>query len=354
MLMSDSNQIEFGPIVSSSFEGVINEQYKVARKVIIVDENTHDNCLEYLLTSFDALKDAEVMLLPAGEENKVMEVCFQVWNAFSEYKVGRKDLVINLGGGLVTDMGGFIASVYKRGVDFIHVPTSLLGMVDASLGGKTGIDLGPYKNQLGTFTPAERIYIDPIFLGTLPEAEVWNGYAEMLKHAMIADASHWNALVGIEKAEDLIDLALIKKSANIKLGIVQADPLEKGLRKLLNFGHTIGHAIEGFSIEKQEPVAHGHAVAIGILLESELSFRRGVLEEDQFCGIQNAIKKIFPLVALENDTEIEQIIELMHNDKKNQEGKILGILINRIGSCDFDCEFEIDEVRTVLKTLRTV
>src|SRR5690606_19825507 len=163
---------------------LLTNDYTNSKKVILVDENTHDACLEYLLTAFDGLEDAEVMLLPAGEENKVMEVCFQVWEAMSEYGVGRRDLIINLGGGVVTDMGGFIASVYKRGVDFINIPTTLLGMVDASIGGKTGIDLGPLKNQLGVFSNPKAIYVDVTFLETLETKDVVNGYAEMLKHAL--------------------------------------------------------------------------------------------------------------------------------------------------------------------------
>src|SRR5690606_12666250 len=147
---------------------LLTNDYTNSKKVILVDENTHDACLEYLLTAFDGLEDAEVMLLPAGEENKVMEVCFQVWEALSEYGVGRQDLIINLGGGVVTDMGGFIASLYKRGVDFINIPTSLLAMVDASVGGKTGIDLGMYKNQLGVFANPKRVFVDLGFLNTLP------------------------------------------------------------------------------------------------------------------------------------------------------------------------------------------
>jgi 3-dehydroquinate synthase len=351
MSMTNNEQIEFGSILSSSFEALIDVRYEKSKKIIIVDENTHDNCLEYLLTSFDQLKDAEVMLLPAGEENKVMEVCFQVWNALSEYQIGRKDLIINLGGGLVTDMGGFMASVYKRGVDFMHIPTSLLGMVDASIGGKTGIDLGPFKNQLGTFSQAQKIYIDPIFLATLPEAELWNGYAEMLKHALIADPDHWKGLISISSPDELINLSLIQKSAEIKMSFVNQDPFEKGSRKLLNFGHTIGHAIEGFSLEKDQPIAHGHAVAIGLLLESELSFRGGHLSEANFQAIQQSIKKVFPLVSIDSDAELDELLSIMYNDKKNSEGKILGILIHKIGQCTYDYEFEEEEVRRVLKTL---
>ena len=198
--------VEIGNLTKSSFQNLLSSKYINSKKVILVDENTHDFCLEYLLTTFDELKEAEVMLLPVGEENKVMEVCFQVWEALSEYKIGRKDVIINLGGGVVSDMGGFIASIYKRGIDFINIPTTLLSMVDASIGGKTGIDLGRHKNQLGTFTDPIAIYIDVLFLQTLPQTEILNGYAEMLKHALIFDEAYWNELISITSMNDLLDI----------------------------------------------------------------------------------------------------------------------------------------------------
>jgi 3-dehydroquinate synthase len=342
--------VYFGSIVNSGFEDLLLNKYGSSRKVIMVDENTHDHCLEYLLTSFPSLSEAEVMLLPAGEENKVMEVCFQVWNALSEYEISRHDLVMNLGGGMVTDMGGFIASIYKRGVDFIHIPTSLLGMVDASIGGKTGIDLGPYKNQLGVFSQAQAIFIDPVFLSTLPEDEIWNGYAEMLKHALISDEILWEKLVPIKSVEELVGLELIQQCAEIKLGIVQKDPLEKNERKLLNLGHTVGHAIEGYLLSKETPIAHGHAVAIGILIEAMIANRIGALDGSDYAKIEKAIKDHFARIGFESEEEIESVVSLMRNDKKNSEGLIKGILIHKIGKCETDFVYQEDLVISCLRT----
>ena len=342
--------VYFGSIVNSGFEDLLLNKYGSSRKVILVDENTHDNCLEYLLTSFPSLSEAEIMLLPAGEENKVMEVCFQVWNALSEYEIGRKDLFINLGGGMVTDMGGFIASIYKRGVDFIHIPTSLLAMVDASIGGKTGIDLGPYKNQLGVFSHAQAIFIDPVFLSTLPEDEIWNGYAEMLKHALITDEILWEKLVPIKSVEELKGIELIQRCAEIKLEIVQNDPLEKNERKLLNLGHTVGHAIEGYLLSKDTPIAHGHAVAIGMLIEAMIANRLGALERGDYEKIKKVIEDRFAMIGFESEEEINSVVELMRNDKKNSEGQIKGILIHKIGKCEIDLIYEEDLVISCLKT----
>lgn len=242
----------------------------------MVDENTHDYCLEYLITTFPALESAEIILLPCGEENKVMEVCFQVWEALSEYGINRSDLIINLGGGVVTDMGGFIASVFKRGVAFVHIPTTLLGMVDAAIGGKTGIDMGGYKNQLGTFTMPLVTYVDTRFLATLPAEEWRNGMAESYKHALIGDQVLWNAM---QLFEEEAREGLIYRSAALKAQIVNRDEKERNERKLLNFGHTIGHALEGFFLLEEAAIPHGTAVAYGMIAESYLSFKRNRISE---------------------------------------------------------------------------
>ncbi|NDA98882.1 MAG: iron-containing alcohol dehydrogenase, partial [Flavobacteriia bacterium] len=247
IIKATNYQVEIGSILESSFSNVLSA-FSGHKIIIIVDENTHDNCLDYLITSFNELARAEIVLLPTGEKNKVMEVCFQVWQALTEYNVSRKDLIINLGGGMVSDMGGFIASVYKRGLKFINVPTSLLGMVDAAIGGKNGIDLEGYKNQLGTFSHPSHIFIDPLFLATLPGEEIFNGYAEMLKHALIQDKDLWLKIQKIHSENDLIQLDVIHSSVLIKTKIIDKDPLEGGLRKILNFGHTIGHALEGYQL----------------------------------------------------------------------------------------------------------
>lgn len=346
---STNYTIEIGDITQSSFADVLATKYGASRIVIIVDENTHDQCLEYLLTSLDQLKEAEVMLLPVGEENKVMEVCFQVWQALSDYKIGRKDLIINLGGGVVTDMGGFIAAVYKRGVDFIHIPTSLLGMVDASIGGKTGIDLGPFKNQLGVFEHPKMIYIDPIFLGTLPEEEILNGFAEMVKHAIILDKNLFQELDGITSIEELTSIDLISRTAKIKVDVVEQDPEEKGIRKLLNFGHTIGHGIEGYLLDL-EPIAHGHAVALGMLAESFISFQRGSLSNDDFQMISELILKRYPMIEFTEEI-IDGISEVCLNDKKNEANKINCTLLNGIGEAVIDQYVDATEIRSSLEFL---
>lgn len=332
--------IEVGSIEDSSLTQLIETSYSQSKIVIMVDENTHDYCLEYLLTTFDFLKEAEVMLLPAGEENKVMEVCFQVWEALTEYGIGRTDLIINLGGGVVTDMGGFIASIYKRGVDFIHIPTSLLAMVDASIGGKTGVDLGVYKNQLGVFNQPKAIFIDPAFLQTLPIEEIRNGFAEMLKHGLVADDKHWNNIKG--KTVESLTLQDIVDSVSIKFKIVEEDPNEKNSRKKLNFGHTIGHAIEGYLLQK-EPISHGYAVAIGMLVEAGISFDEQKISEDEFNEIRTIITRNFQLIAFDSE-EIISIVAIMQNDKKNSSNKINFSLLNGIGSCEINSEFESEEL----------
>lgn len=334
ILETPEYQIEIGSLETSGFIDFIQQNYSDSKIVIMVDENTNDNCLEYLITTFDFLAEAEVMLLPSGEENKVMEVCFQVWEALSEYGIGRRDLIINLGGGVVTDMGGFIASVYKRGVDFIHIPTTLLGMVDASIGGKTGIDLGMYKNQLGVFRNPKAIYTDKIFLTTLDPREVVNGFSEALKHALVKDPDLWRELAEMENLSEIATDEMLKRIISIKIDVVNQDPVEKGLRKILNFGHTVGHAIEGHFLFK-DAIDHGHAVALGIIAESYISMRLGTLAQEDYAQIERVVLDWFPIPSI-SMPDIQGIVELLYNDKKNHSGKIQCCLLDRIGNCLYD------------------
>jgi 3-dehydroquinate synthase len=333
--------IEIGSLLSSSFQTVL-DQYKSLNIIIIVDENSHDSCLEYLITNFPELERAEIILLPSGEENKVMEVCFQVWNAFTEYGFGRKDLVINLGGGVVSDMGGFIASVYKRGMNFINIPTSLLGMVDASIGGKTGIDLNLFKNQLGTFAQPTNIFIDRIFLSTLPAEEIFNGYAEMLKHALIKDIELWEKIKVIHSEEELTSNEVIFHSVKIKASIIEEDPKEGGMRKILNFGHTVGHALESYYMDSTA-ISHGHAVALGMCAESYISMKQKRISEMEFKEIEKTITASFPMINLAAD-DIKDIIKLMYQDKKNDKGNIRCTLINGIGTAEYDIVLTEEEL----------
>lgn len=334
-------QVEIGSILNGGFQSFL-KAFENQQILIIVDENTHDCCLEYLITSFPELERAEIMLLPNGEENKVMEVCFQVWQAFTEYKVERKDLVINLGGGVVTDMGGFIASVYKRGLTFIHIPTTLLGMVDAAIGGKNGIDLNGFKNQLGTITQPARVFVDAGFLSTLPPEEIFNGYAEMLKHALIGDAKLWEEIRHIQSEEALIQEAVILQSIRVKTNIIEQDPFEGGLRKKLNFGHTVGHALESYFFQST-PISHGHAVALGMIAESFISMKRGILSKEAYKDIESTIIRSFPMIELNAD-DVSIVVSLMYQDKKNIAGQIRSCLLEGIGTCSFDHHLTEEEI----------
>ncbi|MDP4596046.1 MAG: 3-dehydroquinate synthase [Crocinitomicaceae bacterium] len=337
--------LEWGPLSNARFIDLL-AQFSNSKIAILVDENTHDHCLEYLITGFEALATAEVIMLPAGEENKVLEVCFQVWETLTEAGFGRHDLLLNLGGGVVTDLGGFVASVYKRGFAFVHIPTSLLGMVDAAVGGKTGIDLAGYKNQLGTFQEPLATFVDTGFLQTLPDTEWRNGFAELLKHALIADKTLWEALTQIKNIPLELRTETIQQGVQIKVDIVAQDPTEQGLRKILNFGHTIGHALESYYLNSDTPLAHGHAVAIGMLLEAQLSVDQANLSQTEFEAIEKCIKQTYP-IQIPNDAE--GLWTLMQQDKKNANGEVRICLLPQIGSCLFDQKLTFTDFQHALQ-----
>ena len=330
-------KVEVGGLPQSSFAEYL-AQYDKSKKVIIVDENTHEHCLSYLITTFEALSEAEVILLPEGEDNKQLEVAFGVWEALTEYGVGRHDLIINLGGGMITDMGGFIASCFKRGVDFINIPTSLLAMVDASIGGKTGVNLGPFKNQIGVFSNPKAVYVDTSFLGTLPEIEVLSGVAEMLKHGLINNTELFSQVANQLNDLKSIDEDLLLKCIEVKNEVVLEDPLEGGLRKTLNFGHTIGHVIEGHYMSSLK-LSHGHAIAIGMLLESLLSVELASLSQEEYLAIHQVITAVYDIPAF-SDQDIQAMVSMLDNDKKNREGRILCCLLPKIGECKIDVAIE--------------
>jgi len=333
-IKSKFSLIEFGNIHASSLAMLIEGRDRSGKIGIIVDENTHDYCLDHFLTVHPKFETAKIIMIPAGEENKVMEVCSQIWEVLTEYNFSRQDLIINLGGGLVTDMGGFIASVFKRGLDYIHVPTSLLGMIDASIGGKTGVNFGCFKNQLGLINHPKGIFIDPVFLETVPADEIIFGYAEMLKHSLIRDQSLWEEIKIINNDQDLLLKSILIKSIKIKVDIIDQDPNEGGVRKILNFGHTIGHGLEGYYLGKKN-LAHGHCVALGICAESFISMQKGFLSKREYLDIESCIRRSFYFIAISAE-EITEIIQVIHNDKKNSSDNIKCSLLSGIGSCIFD------------------
>lgn len=314
---------------------------------ILTDTNTQIHCLPLLPEKLK--KNAALITIPAGEENKNLESCAYIWQQLTEKEADRNSLLINLGGGMVTDIGGFAASAYKRGISYINIPTTLLGMTDAAIGGKTGINFQHYKNQVGLFSAPELVFISPYFLKSLPFRELISGFAEVIKYALIADKNLWEELQDFDSGSGKNWQSIIEKCISIKQKITSEDPFEKGKRKILNFGHTIGHALESYSIEN-EPVKallHGEAIAAGMIAETYLSHVKNGLNINELQIITNHIRQIFPafLVAENNYNEL---ISLMRNDKKNRQNEIRFALLEKTGSAKWDISCTENEIREAL------
>ncbi|MBG6111311.1 3-dehydroquinate synthase [Flavobacterium sp. CG_9.10] len=308
------------------------KENKYSNLFIIVDSNTNEFCLPNFLPYLETGLTIEIIEFEAGEQNKNIETCVQIWNVLTELGADRKSLVINLGGGVVTDLGGFVASTFKRGIDFIHIPTTLLSMVDASVGGKNGVDLGNLKNQIGVINVPQMVLIDTQYLDTLPKNEMRSGLAEMLKHGLIYDKGYWEQFLDL-KAIDFADFdELIYRSVEIKNEIVLQDPTEKNIRKSLNFGHTLGHAIESYFLENENKTTllHGEAIAVGMILESYISLDKKLINQEEYIEIKSAIKGIYEDILFD-ENDIEPILELLIHDKKNEYGNIQFALIEGIG-----------------------
>ncbi len=298
---------------------------------ILVDENTLSNCATELIANVEMLQGAEIIEIDSGEENKTLDICYQIWKTLSDYKADRKALLVNLGGGVITDMGGFIASTYKRGIDFINVPTTLLSQIDASVGGKVGVDFEGLKNMIGLFKEPKGVFINPNFLKTLDKRQMLSGYAEALKHALICDSNYWEELKGGMLFEDNQWEMLITTSVKIKNKIVLSDPLEKGERKLLNFGHTVGHALESYSLENDKsPLLHGESIAIGMICEAYISYRSCGLEMAQLEDVCYTVLEFYKPYIIEKEL-YPMLIALMENDKKNENEDINFSLLSNVG-----------------------
>lgn len=317
---------------------------------ILTDSNVQDAVLPDLLQLIHPDKQVEIFEIEAGEESKNLEIASQIWSGLLESNADRHSVILNIGGGVVTDLGGFIASIYKRGIPFVHIPTSVMAMCDAAIGGKTGIDFNFYKNAIGTFCEPLATLIYPHFIKTLPPSELKSGYAEMLKHAVIADSQLFTALESIE-IDNADHIALfIERSATIKHEIVSSDFLEKGRRKILNFGHTIGHALESCMLEKGAPISHGHAVALGMLAESALAAQIGSLLQSEYFKIQSIIEANYPKPS---GIHFEEIISFIRNDKKNKKSQILFALPDGLGNAQWDIFISEQDIQTVFEDLFT-
>lgn len=319
------------------------QKREYSKIAVVTDKNTKRYCYPLIK---DYLPKHIQISLQSGEEFKNLDNCTNIWNKLTEDEFDRHALVINLGGGVIGDMGGFAAATYKRGVDFYQVPTTLLAQVDASVGGKLGIDFHGFKNHIGVFTQPNSVLIDPVFLQTLPYRELKSGFAEIVKHCLIKDREEWEKIRRLD-FDQMPFTDLIKHSVDIKKAVVQEDPTEKGLRKILNFGHTIGHAIETFYLNKNR-LLHGEAIAVGMICESFISYSKGLLTEKELNDIEEFIYTIYGIENI-NKEDFELIAALTSQDKKNKGNETKAALLNGIGTAVYDVSITKNDIIKSLK-----
>ncbi len=312
---------------------------------VLVDENTERDCFPFVST---VLPKARLIRIKSGEEQKTLASCELIWKQMTDLQLDRKALMINLGGGVIGDMGGFCAATYKRGIDFIQIPTTLLSQVDASVGGKLGIDFHSFKNHIGLFKDPEAVLINTDFLKTLSPAELRSGFAEIIKHCLIADASKWDEIRKKPlKDQDWDNLA--EHSITIKTKVTETDPEEKGLRKILNFGHTIGHAIESYYLNiPGKRLLHGEAITIGMVAEASIAAKKKFINEQELEQIKTYIISIYGKVEI-FDFDLENILPLTLQDKKNENKVIQCSLLEKVGKANYNIPVTIKEIREAIK-----
>jgi 3-dehydroquinate synthase len=316
---------------------------KYSQVVVVADENTCTHCYPLL---DKALPPHSLITIQSGEEYKNLETCTYLWRQMTALQLDRHAVIVVLGGGVLGDMAGFCAATYKRGINFILLPTTLLAQADASIGGKLGVDFDHYKNHIGIFQEPALTLLHSGFLKTLPTNELRSGFAEVIKHALISDADLWNEIRKKELNDQQWD-RLLKHSAEYKYGIIEQDPTEKGIRKILNAGHTLGHAVESYLLEQNRKIMHGEAVALGLLAEAFLAKERGLLNTELLEGIQTYIQSVFGKVRFE-ENEIDSIAEKALQDKKNKGKEILCVLLEGPGRAGWDYTISLQDVKRAL------
>ena len=344
--MSTKSKILYGGLRALDRE-LAKEDWQEARYTILLDENTFQHCLPLLISQVEALQEAEFVEVPVGEECKSLEVAAQVWQTLMEGEADRQNVIVHLGGGCVCDLGGYVAAGYKRGIRYINVPTTLLSMVDASIGGKTAINFGGVKNSIGHFYPSALTVIEPAFLDTLPQEEMLNGQMEMVKTAAVTDPELYQRLIYHTTPNNShlsTFISQLKNIARLKARIVKADPYDHSIRKILNFGHTFGHAIEVY-----RGLPHGIAVGIGMQVAMYLSTKKISLQEEVYTTYSHWLKEqlstaYYPLPTF-NLKDIEQMLPLMHQDKKNTAGLLRCVLLQELGAPVIDIEVSDNEIR---------
>ncbi len=318
---------------------------------VLFDSNSRDNCLD-LLYGFRCMKGYEPICIVPSDSHKDLESLTWVWQHLQDGGATRHSCLINLGGGMVTDLGGFAASTFKRGINFINIPTTLLAMVDASVGGKTGINFGGLKNEIGVFNDSKFVILDTKFLKTLDHENICSGYAEMLKHGLISNEEMWQELLAFDlEHPDFKHLqTMVGDSVKVKERIVEEDPHERGIRKALNLGHTFGHAFESWAL-KRKPILHGYAVAFGLIPELYLSVAKTGFPTEKMRQTVNFIKESYGSLPITCD-DYEELIELMHHDKKNQNGIINFTLLGGIGDIHINQTANTEEIKEALDFFR--
>ncbi|WP_317168511.1 3-dehydroquinate synthase [Blattabacterium cuenoti] len=342
------------------YEYLLNKNHRDYGKnlFILVDDLSYKYCFPILISYLNFLDTSHIIKISPGEQEKNLNTCIFIWKNFEKFKANRSSVLINLGGGVITDIGGFSASVFKRGIRFINIPTTLLGMVDASIGNKTGINFGNIKNEIGSFYHPELLIIDPNFLKTLSKYEIISGQAEMIKHGLIFDKSFWIKLTK-ELDDNIIPTQnLIYESILIKTNIVEKDPTEIGLRKILNFGHTIGHALESLFMKNpnKKYLLHGVAIAMGMIYESWISYKINDLHINDYQEIKYFILNKYSLQEIINqlsNDDINDILLIMEHDKKNENNKFLFSLLKEIGYCSYNCAVPISLIKESFFQVKT-
>ena len=341
-------------IISEQLEQVLRKETgecKADRIFILNDKTTRQLCLP-VIKDYDYLQGAEVITIEAGDTNKTLDSVVHVWSELQRLGATRHSLLINLGGGMVTDLGAFAASTFKRGISIINIPTTLLSMVDASVGGKTGFNFGGLKNEIGVFRNADCVILDTVFLKTMDEENILSGYAEMLKHGIISTEAHWAELMNFDiEHPNLKELGdLVAKSVQVKERIVTEDPTEKGIRKALNLGHTVGHAFESLALQRK-PVLHGYAVAWGLVCELYLSVAKTGFPVEKMRQMTRFIFEHYGRMPITCD-DYPTLLELMTHDKKNIGTSINFTLMGGIGDIRINQTATKEEIEEALDFYR--
>jgi 3-dehydroquinate synthase len=319
------------------------QKKKYSKVTLLSDENTRKHCLPLIEKAF---ANAEIIEVKSGEEHKNLQTCIAIWNKLTEQSLDRHAALVVIGGGVLGDMGGFCAATYKRGIDFILIPTTVLAQVDASIGGKLGVDFNTLKNHIGVFQQPALTLLHSGFLKTLPPAELRSGFAEIIKHCLISDLAMWKVLSSRSLAEQDWD-KLARHSVDFKARITTEDPKEKGVRKILNAGHTIGHAVESYLLGTGHRILHGEAIAIGLIAEAWIAQQRKFLSDEELLSLTRYIINIFGKVAL-TETQIEASAQFALQDKKNKGNRILCVLLEGIGKARWDEEISLNEIQKAL------